>query len=165
MVSVLTSGCFGGLEFRGLATEPQHFLVRGCSLLCIWFCSHRRKMMTQCKMTPAVGVPLTSSSTSPPPPTFLLSWLTSIHCLSLLNTYHFNAAKCWASHLTYRIFYLWHQICRQSWTHAHFAQLLEQEVMLFSILPFFFFFFFMFFGLALALGITGYFSPPVRADH
>ena len=30
------------------------------SLLCVWFCSHRREMMIQCKRTPAVGAPLTS---------------------------------------------------------------------------------------------------------
>ena len=31
----------------------------GHSLSRCWICSHRREMMTQCKRTPAVGVPLT----------------------------------------------------------------------------------------------------------
>ena len=35
--------------------------INGSSLLCVWFCSHRQEMTTQCKRTPAVGVPLTKA--------------------------------------------------------------------------------------------------------
>ena len=33
-------------------------VLMGCSLICLWFCSHPREMMTKCKRTPALGVPL-----------------------------------------------------------------------------------------------------------
>ena len=39
-------------------------VLMGRSLLCLWFCSHRREMMTQCERTPAVGVPLTKQGLS-----------------------------------------------------------------------------------------------------
>ena len=59
---------FWGLWFRGLATASMHFFLRGESVLMgdslsrVWIRSHHREMMTQCKRTPAVGVPLTSYS-------------------------------------------------------------------------------------------------------
>ena len=65
MVSVL--GVFGAWNFAIRPLSHNTFLrgesvFMGRSLLCLWFCSHHREMMTQCKRTPAVGVPLTRLS-------------------------------------------------------------------------------------------------------
>ena len=62
MVSVL--GVFEAWNFAVRPLNRNTFIrvesvLMGLPLLCLWFCSHRREMMTQCKRTPAVGVPLT----------------------------------------------------------------------------------------------------------
>ena len=63
MVSVL--GVFGACAFAVGPLYRSNFLrgesvLMGDSLSRYWIRSHRREMMTQCKRTPAVGVPLTT---------------------------------------------------------------------------------------------------------